>query len=124
MVEGDLTGLAGVQLAGNAQLAGEPGMRIEAVSTDAAAAVTTLEDYPGRPGADVTVTLDSAVQLAADATLAVSGQPVALWPAGSVPVGTWPVPTVQPDWPASNRLFQTSSPPAPPSKLVPPSPSS
>ncbi|MBK6856311.1 MAG: hypothetical protein IPG97_07095 [Microthrixaceae bacterium] len=45
-----------VQLARNAQLAGEPGMRIEAVSTDAAAAVTTLEDYPGRPGADVTVT--------------------------------------------------------------------
>ncbi len=78
VVEGDLTGLSGVQLARNAQLAGEPGMRIEAVSTDAAAAVTTLEDYPGRPGVDVTVTLDSAVQLAADATLASSSQPVAL----------------------------------------------
>lgn len=78
VVEGDLTGLSGVQQARNPQLAGEPGMRIEAVSTDPAATVTSLKEYPGRPGTDVTVTLDAAVQMAADATLATSSQPVAL----------------------------------------------
>ncbi len=78
VVEGDLTGLSGIQAGRNATLAGSPGLRIEAVATDGSGGATVLHDFPGQPGTDVTVTLDPAVQLAADATVAVSSQPVAL----------------------------------------------
>jgi cell division protein FtsI/penicillin-binding protein 2 len=78
VVEGDLTGLSGIQAGRNATLAGSPGLRIEAVATDGSGDATVLHEFPGQPGTDVTVTLDAAVQLAADATVAVSSQPVGL----------------------------------------------
>lgn len=78
VAEGEFTGLSGIQAARNDTLAGSPGLRIESVATDGSGATTVLHEFPGRPGTDVTVTLDPAVQVAADAALAVSGEPVGL----------------------------------------------
>lgn len=76
--EGDLTGLSGVQQARDAVLAGTPGLRIEVASSDPEGATKVLEEFPGQPGNDVTLTLDVAVQQAADAALASTGHPSAL----------------------------------------------
>ena len=78
VAEGDLTGLSGIQAGRNADLAGSPGLRIELVAADDSGTTTVLHEFPGKPGTDVTVTLDVAVQQAADATLAVSSLPSAL----------------------------------------------
>jgi cell division protein FtsI/penicillin-binding protein 2 len=76
--EGDIVGLSGIQAAKDAILAGTPGIRIEAVSPDGTGGSTVLHELPAEPGEDVVVTLDAAVQMAADAALANRSLPTAL----------------------------------------------
>ncbi|NLD77562.1 MAG: hypothetical protein GX643_12945 [Acidimicrobiales bacterium] len=118
LVEGDQTGLSGIQLARNDVLAGSPGLRIEAVATDGSETVTTLEEFAATAGRDVTVTLDPAVQMAADAALAGTTDPAALV---AVRVSTGEVVAVA-NGPSSaaayNRAFVNRYPPGSTFKVV------
>lgn len=76
--EGDLVGLSGIQSAKETVLAGKPGLRIEVASVDGSVPPTVLHEFPSEPGQDVVVTLDPAVQVAADAALANRSLPAAL----------------------------------------------
>lgn len=78
LVEGEPTGLSGIQLAREAVLAGYPGLRIEAVSIHQDVAPTVLHEFPVEAGRDVVVTLDATVQVAADAALAARPEATAL----------------------------------------------
>ena len=62
-------GLSGLQRRFDAQLAGTPGLLVEAVTGDGSV-VSELESVPGEPGEPLKLTLDSGVQQAADAALA------------------------------------------------------
>lgn len=65
---GDQLGLSGLQRAFQEQLSGEPGLLVEAVGPpESRTELTRIDPVPGAP---VQVTLDSAVQLAADAAVA------------------------------------------------------
>lgn len=75
---GDITGLGGLQQGQDAVLAGTPGLRVEAVALTPGATPRKLAAWPAVPGRSVTITLDSRIQAAADATLAASGKPSAL----------------------------------------------
>src|SRR5690606_29947021 len=76
--EGDVVGLSGIQAGYDNVLGGVPGLRIETVAADGSGPPTVLHEFPPVAGADVTVTLDLAVQAAADATVAGSSKPVGL----------------------------------------------
>ncbi len=65
---GDLVGLAGLQRSRQDQLAGKPGHRINALSTDGAARV--LFEGRGEPGQDVTTTISLTQQSLAERLLA------------------------------------------------------
>lgn len=76
---GDTVGLSGLQQALDAQLRGSPGIEVYAASdTDATPGArlgTVSAPVPGKP---VRLTLDSAIQKAADATLAAEDRPAAI----------------------------------------------
>lgn len=111
VVEGEPTGISGIQAAYDEHLAGAPGMRIETVAIDGSGGRTLLHEFPPEAGRDVTVTLDRAVQAAADDALAGSSRPVALV---AVRVSTGEVVAVA-NGPASaagyNRAFVNRYPP-------------
>ena len=75
---GDVVGLTGLQAAQDAVLAGSPGVVVEAVGTGEAPTRRPIETFPATDGRDVVVTLDQAVQLAADAAVAATAAPSAL----------------------------------------------
>jgi cell division protein FtsI/penicillin-binding protein 2 len=68
---GDVTGLAGLQRSYDAQLAGTPGTVVKAGKT-------VVLSAPAATGKDVTTTLDSAVQTAAESALAAAPKPAAV----------------------------------------------
>ena len=85
----DVTGLSGIQRSYDAQLAGTPGLTVQAAapagpagagsgSANQAAAPVTLFTVPPVAGSDVTLTLDVKIQEAAEAALAGTGKPSAL----------------------------------------------
>lgn len=78
VVVGDVVGLSGLQAAQDAVLAGSPGVLVEAVGTGEAPTRRALKSFPATEGRDVVVTLDQAVQQAADAAVAVTANPSAL----------------------------------------------
>ena len=118
LAEGEPTGLSGIQLAKDAELAGRSGLRIAAVSSDPAVAPTVFQEFPVEPGRDVVVTLDAAVQLAADATLAARPEATALV---AIRVSTGEVVAVA-NGPAGsaayNRAFMSRYPPGSTFKVV------
>jgi cell division protein FtsI/penicillin-binding protein 2 len=74
---GELTGLTGLQHDLDAQLAGTPGLDVQAVAATGGAP-RRLQSFPGVPGHDVALTIDRRIQLAADAATAVTGKASAL----------------------------------------------
>ena len=78
VVVGDVVGLSGLQASQDVVLAGTPGVVVEAVGTGATPTRRSLKTFPAVKGRDVVVTLDQAVQLAADAAVAVTATPSAL----------------------------------------------
>jgi cell division protein FtsI/penicillin-binding protein 2 len=78
VVAGDVVGLSGLQASQDVVLAGSPGVVVEAVSTGEPPTRRALKTFPAAEGRDVVVTLDQAVQLAADAAVAVTSDPSAL----------------------------------------------
>src|SRR5699024_5862050 len=73
--EGDRIGLSGVQAAREDELAGRPGLIIEAVGSEDD---RVLESFPGTDGADVTITLDPEIQDIADDVTAKGDDPASL----------------------------------------------
>jgi cell division protein FtsI/penicillin-binding protein 2 len=73
---GDETGLSGLARTQNAVLGGTPGIAVVAGPPEGPK--RTLKAFPGTDGSDVTVTLDAAIQSAADAAVAATGEPSAL----------------------------------------------
>lgn len=68
---GDVAGLSGLQRVHDEQLAGRPGLEVRAVGPDdGGPGPTVVFDAEPEPGEPVTVTLDEAVQRAAEAALA------------------------------------------------------
>ena len=128
LIEGESSGLSGVQQARNEVLAGQVGLRIESVEETVPVAgqpgaaaprpPKVHREFAAAPGGDVVVTLDSAVQAAADATLAGSALPTALV---AVRVSTGDVIAVA-NGPASsaayNRAFINRYPPGSTFKVV------
>lgn len=78
VVVGDVVGLSGLQASQDAALAGSPGVVVEAVGTGEVPTRRALETFAATDGRDVVVTLDQAVQQAADAAVAVTAEPSAL----------------------------------------------
>lgn len=78
VVVGDIVGLSGLQAAQDAVLRGSPGTVVEAVGAGPPPTRRALKTYPATKGQDVVVTLDQAVQLAADAAVATTATPSAL----------------------------------------------
>ncbi|HEX2577272.1 MAG TPA: penicillin-binding transpeptidase domain-containing protein, partial [Aquihabitans sp.] len=78
IVEGDVTGLSGLQASQDEVLAGSPGVSVQAVSTQPGATPRALKVYPGTEGRSITVTLDERIQSVADATVAGTATPSAL----------------------------------------------
>ncbi len=78
VVEGDPTGLSGLQASQDEALAGSPGVSVQAVSAEEGATPRALKSFPAEPGRAVTVTLDERVQIAADAAIADTATPSAL----------------------------------------------
>ncbi len=70
---GDQLGTSGLQRAYQAQLAGRPGLTVEAVSLDGAR--RALERMDPEPGTPIQVTLDTTIQNAADAAVATRSEP-------------------------------------------------
>lgn len=79
IAEGDLTGLSGLQASQDVALAGEAGLSIRVVPhAGSGREAYVLEDFPTKAGASVTVTLDTAIQAAADEVMATAPKPAAL----------------------------------------------
>jgi cell division protein FtsI/penicillin-binding protein 2 len=79
IVEGDLTGLSGIQAAQDVALAGQAGLSIRVKPADGSGREAyVLEDFPTKTGESITVTLDPKVQEAADAVMASAPKPAAL----------------------------------------------
>ncbi|MBA3367838.1 MAG: penicillin-binding protein [Geodermatophilaceae bacterium] len=70
---GDQLGTSGLQRAYQAQLAGRPGLTVEAVGLDGGR--LELERIDPQPGTPIQVTLDTAIQSAADAAVATRSEP-------------------------------------------------
>ncbi|MDQ3716549.1 MAG: penicillin-binding transpeptidase domain-containing protein, partial [Actinomycetota bacterium] len=70
---GDQLGTSGLQRAYQTQLAGRPGLTVEAVGSDGAR--RELQRIDPEPGTPVQVTLDTAIQSAADAAVATRSEP-------------------------------------------------
>ncbi|WP_052436932.1 penicillin-binding transpeptidase domain-containing protein [Georgenia sp. SUBG003] len=75
VVAGDTVGLSGLQEQYDATLAGEPGLR---VSTQGGSELTTRYERPATDGADLHLTLDTAVQTSAEVALAGTTSPAGL----------------------------------------------
>lgn len=78
VVEGENTGLSGLQLAQDEVLAGRPGVTVQAVGPDERSTPRMLESFPAVDGESIAVTLDREVQSVADAVLANTSTPSAL----------------------------------------------
>jgi cell division protein FtsI/penicillin-binding protein 2 len=75
--EGDVVGQFGIERALETRLAGRPALTVEILDADGRTA-TVVESIEALPGEDVQLTLDPAVQRAADGALAGLGLPAAL----------------------------------------------
>ncbi|MGN6694037.1 MAG: penicillin-binding transpeptidase domain-containing protein, partial [Aquihabitans sp.] len=79
IVEGDLTGLSGIQAAQDVALAGQAGLSIRVKPADGSGRETyVLKDFPTKTGESITITLDPKVQAAADEVMATAPKPAAL----------------------------------------------
>jgi cell division protein FtsI/penicillin-binding protein 2 len=78
VVESEITGLSGLQLAQDEVLGGRPGVTVAAVGSDEGSTPRVLESFPAMDGESITVTLDSEVQSVADGVLANTSTPSAL----------------------------------------------
>jgi cell division protein FtsI/penicillin-binding protein 2 len=79
IAEGDLTGLSGLQASQDVALAGQAGVSIRVVPKPGSGREAfVLKDFPTKPGASVTVTLDPEIQAAADEVMATAPKPAAL----------------------------------------------
>ena len=76
---GDVAGLSGLQAQYDEQLAGQPGLRVEAVSEEAETVdPVAVYERPAAAGTPLRLTLDPAVQQAADDALGAAATPAAL----------------------------------------------
>lgn len=75
---GDLTGLSGLQAAQEATLAGTPGLSVRIDRTASGQPAVVLKDFDAIAGADLTITLDTRLQVAAEEALASAPGPAAL----------------------------------------------
>jgi len=75
---GDVVGLSGLQAQYEDQLAGTPGVQVDAVGADGEPPAEPLHEAPPEPGEPLRLTLDTAAQTAADTALAGAGKPAAL----------------------------------------------
>lgn len=78
VVVGDQVGLSGLQASQDATLAGTPGLTVQAVSVAPESAPRSLTSFPAVAGKPVAITLDTKVQQAADAVMAIAPKPAAL----------------------------------------------
>jgi cell division protein FtsI/penicillin-binding protein 2 len=78
IIEGEDTGLSGIQASQDAVLAGTPGLTIRVVSSTVGVDPVVLEELPPVPGSPITVTLDPTIQQVADETVATAANPAAL----------------------------------------------
>lgn len=78
IVEGEIVGLTGVQVAQDEVLGGQVGVTVRAVAADEAVTPRALKVFPATDGEPVTVTLDLDIQTVADAVLAGTDAPSAL----------------------------------------------
>jgi cell division protein FtsI/penicillin-binding protein 2 len=78
VLQGEPTGLTGLERVLDAQLGGSPGGAVVVVDAETQREVEVLQEFPGSPGQDVTTTLDLDVQAAAQQALAGVGSRAAL----------------------------------------------
>ncbi|CAN5708966.1 penicillin-binding transpeptidase domain-containing protein [soil metagenome] len=76
VVQGDITGLKGLQASQDVRLSGTPGVTVQAVAQGATP--RALKAFPPVPGTSITITLDQKIQTIADATVAATATPSAL----------------------------------------------
>ncbi len=115
IVEGEVVGLSGLQGAYDNVLGGSAGLRIETVAVDGSGGRTLLKEFPAIPGRNVTVALDVATQIAADAAVAGSADPVALV---AIRVSTGELLAVANSPAGYNRSFANRYPPGSTFKVV------
>lgn len=78
LAPGDIAGVSGLQRQYDEQLGGTPGLSVQVLPAGGSGATRTLFTQAGRPGIPLRLTLDTRVQLAADAALQGQTQPSAL----------------------------------------------
>ncbi|CAN5870437.1 hypothetical protein BH23ACT2_BH23ACT2_11970 [soil metagenome] len=78
VIEGEITGLSGLQRSQDEVLAGRPGVTVEAVPGGEGPVPRLLADFPAVDGETITVTVDREFQTVADAVLATTPTPSAL----------------------------------------------
>lgn len=110
--EGDLTGLSGLQASQNRVLAGRPGLVVEVVDADV---TRTLETFAGDDGADLSITLDEAVQNAAEVATTGREHPTSLV---AVRVSTGEILAIGNGGGSYNRALQGGYPPGSAFKIV------
>lgn len=77
IVEGDTTGLSGLQASQNAVLGGTPGLTVTATPA-AGGTAKAVKSWPAVDGKNLTITLDQKVQMTADRILKTSTKPASL----------------------------------------------